>query len=109
MVLNLSDISPLPISVVEFLKELTQNILIERLIIFGSRAMGDYEEYSDLDLAIDAPQMGRGEWIQLKENAYYNVKSVLQISLVNFAQNPERLKKRMIQEGKVIYERKKKN
>ena len=108
MLLNLSEISHLPESVIGFLKELTCNIGVERLIVFGSRACGDYEQYSDLDLAIDAPSFNRVDWVRIREKAYYDVRTVIQISIVDFASNPMRLQERIMNDGVVIYEQQKK-
>jgi predicted nucleotidyltransferase len=77
---------------------------VNRIIIFGSRACGDYEEYSDVDLAIDAEVMSSESWIKLRELAYYEVRTVLQISIVNYFKNPDRLKARILEDGKIIYE-----
>lgn len=103
MQLTLTDISPLPQSVIEFILDLTKNTLVERLIVFGSRANEDYELYSDIDLAIDSPLLTKKEWLDLKEFAYYDVRTVLQISLVHFNTNPERLQKQILKTGKIIY------
>ena len=104
MQLNLSGISPLPMTVIIFLHELTGHENIERLIIFGSRACGDYDTYSDIDLAIDAGNFDRKDWVTLKEVAYYEVRTVLQISIVNFVKNPIRLQNRILEDGFIIYE-----
>jgi uncharacterized protein len=105
MLQNLDKISPLPEEVISFLTDLTLNIKIERVIVFGSRSFGDYEPYSDLDLAIDAPQLSIHDWLKLKEFVTYDLKTVLRISLVHFSTNPEKLKERIIQTGKIIYVR----
>jgi len=63
MDLNLNYISPLPVTVVNFLHQLSCHEKVNRLIIFGSRACGDYDKYSDIDLAIDAKRFNREEWI----------------------------------------------
>jgi predicted nucleotidyltransferase len=83
--------------------DLTENRLVERLIVFGSRANDDYETYSDLDLAVDSPLLTKKEWLDLKEFAYYDVRTLLQISLVHFNTNPERLQKQILKTGKIIY------
>ncbi|PHS30501.1 MAG: toxin-antitoxin system, toxin component [Sulfurovum sp.] len=91
-------------TVINFLHELTGHGKINRLIIFGSRACGDYDAYSDVDLAIDAENFDRKDWVTLKEVAYYEVRTVLQISIVNFVRNPNRLQNRILEDGFIIYE-----
>ena len=102
--LNLLGISPLPDSVIDFISDISNIDEVNRIIIFGSRACGDYEKYSDIDLAIDAERMSNESWVKLRELAYYEVRTVLQISIVNYFKNPERLKIRMLEDGRIIYE-----
>lgn len=105
MLKNLENISPLSEEIISFLSEITLNEKIERIIVFGSRAFGDYETYSDLDLAIDAPTMEKHEWLKLKEYVTYDLRTVLRISLVNYSTNPVKLKESINQTGKIIYVR----
>jgi predicted nucleotidyltransferase len=103
MNLNLVNISPLPIPVIEFLHEICKSSQIHRLIVFGSRAHDDYEQYSDIDLAVDAPEITKQEWLNIKETAYYDVRTVLQISLVHYNTNPQKLQNNIINTGEIIY------
>lgn len=103
MKLNLNKISPLPESIIEFLDYLSTIDCVKRIIVFGSRANSDYEKFSDLDLAIDAPQLKKIDWLRLKEEAYYDVRTVLQISMVNFNTNPIRLQNQILITGEIIY------
>ena len=105
MLRNLEHISPLSETVVSFLATISRQQSVNKIIVFGSRAIGDYEKYSDLDLAIDAPTMTKYEWLKLKEIAIYDLNSFIKVSLVFYSTNPEKLKERINQTGKVIYER----
>lgn len=105
MLSNLDDISPLPHTVILFLTTIANKESVNRIIVFGSRAFSDYEKYSDLDLAIDAPTMTRYEWLKLKEFAIYDLNTFLKVSLVHYSSNPKKLKNRINQTGKIIYER----
>ena len=40
-----------------FIEQLSKNINVDRIILFGSRSRDDYEKYSDIDLAIECPNM----------------------------------------------------
>lgn len=108
MDLKLHSISQLSRPVIYFLHNLSCHKKVSRLIIFGSRACGDYEQYSDIDLAVDAENFNREDWIELRETAYYQIRTVLQISIVNFSKNPIRLQNRILTDGFVIYEQQKK-
>jgi uncharacterized protein len=103
MLRNLDQISPLPNEIVSFLNDVTLNKDIERILVFGSRAQGDYETYSDVDLAIDAPNISKIEWLKMREYVTYDLRTVLKISLVHYSTNPINLKERIINTGKEIY------
>ena len=103
--LNLDKISPLGEELILFLISLSKNTHVEGLIIFGSRAIGDFEPYSDLDLAVDAPNIFRLEWLKLKEYATYDLRTLIKISLVHYSTNPNKLKERIVKNGIVIYGR----
>lgn len=105
MLQNLEQISPLSEEIITFLSSITLNEKIERIIVFGSRAFGDFEQYSDLDLAIDAPKMEKYEWLKLKEYVIYDLRTVLRISLVHYSTNPIKLKESINKTGKIIYAR----
>lgn len=104
MIINLDKISPLNHEVILFFEELANNPKVEELIVFGSRACGDYDTYSDVDLAVVAPTFTKAEWVMLYAQAIHDIRTVLKISIVNYVSNPERLKKRIRQNGVVIYE-----
>ena len=105
MIENLDKISPLPNEIISFLYDIAANDKVDRIIVFGSRAFGDFETYSDLDLAIDAPRLKKQEWLKLKEFVTYDLRTVLRISLVYYSTNPKKLKERINQTGKIIYAR----
>lgn len=51
----------------DFFKRLQSLPYVESIILFGSRARGDADEYSDIDLAITAPAATAEEWNTLTE------------------------------------------
>ncbi len=105
MLRNIEHISPLSDTIISFLLAISKKNSVNRIIVFGSRALGDYEKYSDLDLAIDAPEMTKHEWLKLKEFAIYDLNAFIKVSLVYYSTNPDKLKDRINQTGKIIYER----
>lgn len=105
MLKNLEKISPLSYNVRSFLIKMARTKSVNRIIVFGSRSLGDYEKYSDLDVAIDAPKMTKMEWFKLKEFAIYDLNAFIKVSLVNYNTNPIQLKERINQTGKIIYGR----
>jgi predicted nucleotidyltransferase len=103
MLTNLKNISPLSKEIISFLIEIASNNKVDRIFVFGSRSFGDYERYSDLDLAIDAPSFTKYEWLKLKEFVIYDLRTILRISLVHYSSNPQKLKDRITKTGKIIY------
>ncbi|RNI22614.1 nucleotidyltransferase family protein [Rufibacter latericius] len=103
MLQNLEKISPLSTEVLQFLTTLAGNEKVDKIIVFGSRALGDFEKYSDLDLAVDAAGIEKFEWLKLKEYVTYDLRDVIKVSLVHYSTNPIKLKERINQTGTIIY------
>lgn len=105
MLRNLDRISPLSDEIISFLNDLAANKKVEKIIVFGSRALGDYEPYSDLDLAIDAPTMEEIEWLKLREFVIYDLPAYIRISIVDYSTNPIKLRQNIVKTGVVIYDK----
>ena len=105
MLQDLHHISPLSKNVIQFLTFMAMDETVERIIVFGSRALGDFEKYSDLDLAIDAPNMPKLRWLKFREYAIYDLNAFIKVSLIYYPTNPIKLKERINQTGKLIYVR----
>lgn len=89
-----------------FIETLAKNKSVNKIILFGSRARNDFEEYSDIDLAVDCPTMTKYEWLKIKEYVTYDLDIFIRISLVPFHNNPKELKERILKTGITIYENK---
>ncbi len=80
--------------------------VIEKIILYGSRARGDNRERSDIDLAIVCPQATASDWQKILE-ILENADTLLMIDCVRFdtlaETNP--LKKSIMQDGVVVYEK----
>ena len=78
-----------------------QNILSERVILFGSRARGNNTERSDVDIAVYGGDFDSFYW-DIKENIH----SLLMFDVINAdASISEELKKEIKKDGVVIYEK----
>lgn len=77
---------------------------VERVILFGSRARGDAEERSDIDLAIAAPHATQRQWLDLVF-LLEEAETLLMIDVVRLEEAPDALKERILSEGIVLYER----
>lgn len=78
---------------------------IQRVLLFGSRAMGNYKPGSDIDLALDAPEMSFNEWLgfQLKLDELllpYKIDAIL----LHFV-DQETLKEHINRVGVVFFEK----
>lgn len=51
----------------EFYKKLEKLPFVEQIVLFGSRARGDAQERSDIDLAILSPDASWNEWLTVLE------------------------------------------
>jgi predicted nucleotidyltransferase len=89
-----------------FLAALSEHPAITSMVLFGSRAYGDHDDRSDVDIAICGPGITRGEWAKIKDAAYH-ARSLYWITVVHFDSNPGKLQERIIQTGIEIYVQKK--
>jgi uncharacterized protein len=77
---------------------------VKKVVLYGSRARGDYRQGSDIDLAIDAPQMTEREFAQLW-NAIDDLPIIYSIDIVHLqAINDENFLAAINQEGVVLYD-----
>src|SRR2546421_10286112 len=93
----------LPLSVERLLRKLADLPEVRRIMLFGSRAYGDAGARSDIDLAIEAPDATRRQWIEitlLVEDA----DTLLPIDLVRLEEASPALRKRILMEGTVLYD-----
>ena len=78
---------------------------VQKIILFGSRAVGDHEDRSDFDIAVSAPNLPRTRWSYLRD-AVGQSRTLYKISVSLFEAMPDRLKESVISQGVVLYERK---
>jgi len=77
---------------------------VRRIILFGSRARGDARSRSDVDLAVEAPAAGRREWLEVVE-ALEDADTLLSVTVVRLDEVSDSLRRRILVEGRVLYER----
>lgn len=77
--------------------------IVEKIYLFGSRARGDHEARSDVDIAVVCPQATPLEWLRLCDTVD-ELETLLEIDLVNYDEASAELKQKIDQEGKLIYE-----
>lgn len=100
----MSNVLDLPKSVVRFLTAVAADPRIDRISIFGSRAVGDNAARADCDVAVHAPTLTRAQFARLRVAAS-NTRTLYWISLVHFDRTPAVLQQRILGQGVTIYER----
>jgi predicted nucleotidyltransferase len=91
--------------ILELARRLARHPAVERAWLCGSRARGDHFERSDIDLAIEAPGIDRGEWAAFHLDLEEDADTLLLIDLVLMEDLPESFRRRVHREGKLLYER----
>lgn len=77
---------------------------VERVILFGSRARGDEEERSDIDLAVTGP-LTEEEWRKMRDYLDLEARTLLSVELVRLEKASEKLRENIRREGITLYER----
>lgn len=77
---------------------------VERVWLFGSRACGDADERSDVDLAVETIGLTRSGRLKIAEQME-NVDTLLKIDLLFLDEAGDDLAQRVRREGVVLYER----
>ncbi len=77
---------------------------VREAIVFGSRAIGDAEERSDLDLALSCPGITRNRWVEIAD-AIERAETLIPLNLVWLEEAPAALREKIRRTGKVLYER----
>ncbi len=83
---------------------ITETKAVEKIILFGSRARGDEEEKSDIDIAIICPNIADMEWFDLCDRIE-NTHTLLEINVIKFDTAGKELQNKILEEGIVLYER----
>jgi uncharacterized protein len=80
--------------------------VVEKIILYGSRARGDNSNRSDIDLAIVCPKASAADWQKIVD-IIDNANTLLQIDCVRFDTLAENnlLKNEIIRDGVVLYEK----
>ena len=74
---------------------------VEKVILFGSRARGDFKRTSDIDLAVSG-----GNFAGFALDVNEETSTLLKFDLVDLEREmQEELRKAIFQEGRVIYEK----
>jgi predicted nucleotidyltransferase len=94
-----------PIIAYDFFKKLTELPFVKVITLYGSRARGDHQERSDIDLAISCPSASFQEW-QTILDILENADTLLKIDCVKMEYLGEGspLKDEILKQGVILYE-----
>jgi predicted nucleotidyltransferase len=79
----------------------------EAIVLFGSRARGDADDRSDIDLAVKAPRASDEEWLKLVAKMDEQPWTLLRVDLVRWEESAPALREAIAREGVVLYESRK--
>ncbi|MBL7073118.1 MAG: nucleotidyltransferase domain-containing protein [Candidatus Omnitrophica bacterium] len=84
---------------------LTRDKGIEKIVIFGSRATGEFKNTSDIDIAIFGKDWTDTDINIVKHNLEEFIKTPLKFDVLNFYDIAKpKLKENILEEGRIIYE-----
>lgn len=87
--------------VIQEIRNLAQKYEINQVILFGSRARGDYKRVSDIDLAVSG-----GDFVRFALDVDEETSTLLMYDFVNLDGTvQEELRDSIQREGKVLYEK----
>ena len=89
-----------------FYKKLCEISCINKIILFGSRARGDYAQKADIDLAIDCKEATEEAWLKILD-IFDNADTLLMLDCIRLDTLPEDsfLLDQIIDEGVCLYEK----
>ena len=76
----------------------------DAILLFGSRARGDADDRSDIDLAVKAPAVSDEDWLKLLGKVEEQPWTLLHVDLVRWEESSPRLREAIAREGVVLYE-----
>lgn len=94
----------------KFLSKITALPYVEAVYLYGSRARGDNQPRSDIDLAIFCPTATSKEWLDILE-LVENADTLLKVDCVRFdsLQETDFLKKNILEQRQILYEKREHN
>ncbi len=78
---------------------------VEQVMLFGSRARGDFHSRSDIDLIIKAPSLSQEDWLHMVYRMTEELNTLLTIDVIRWEEASISLRERVLSEGRVVYER----
>jgi len=77
---------------------------VRRVWLYGSRAQGRAGRASDIDLAVEMPGAGPGEWAALWLSLKEDLPTLREVDAVRWEEAPKPLREQILAQGIVIYD-----
>ncbi len=94
----------LPKSIQKLIQLIISYINPESIILFGSRARGDFRQNSDFDIAVKKANLDQHHWADLLVKVDEEPITLLKVDLLHYEDLSDSYKKNIDQEGILIYE-----
>lgn len=87
--------------VIEEIRTFAKKYNVDKVVLFGSRARGDYKRTSDIDLAVTG-----GDFARFALDVDEETSTLLEYDIVDMSREmQEELRQSITQEGKILYEK----
>lgn len=87
--------------VIEEICDIARKHNVQKVILFGSRARGNFKEKSDIDLAVQG-----GDFIRFMLDVNEETSTLLKFDIINLDEEIQgELKEAIKKEGKIVYEK----
>ncbi len=96
---DIADLSSYGLKPYGFLEKLAALSCVEAVYLYGSRARGEFDDWSDVDLAIDCPHASEQDWQTIQE-IVSNADIMVNVHAVRFDVLPDDIFKQQIMRDK---------
>ena len=87
--------------VIEEIRNFARKYQVKKVILFGSRARGDYKRTSDIDIAVSG-----GDFAEFALDVEEETSTLLEFDIVNLDREmQDELREAIEREGKILYEK----
>lgn len=102
--MNKTTLTPYGLKPYRFLNQLAALPYVEAIYLYGSRARGEFDEWSDVDLAIDCPKATSRDWHTIQE-IIENADIMVDVQAVRVDELTDDIfKTQVMRDKKVLYE-----
>jgi predicted nucleotidyltransferase len=89
----------------KFIEDISKLASVDRIVLYGSRARGDNQARSDIDLAVDCKNASSEDWHKILELVENNKDTLLKVDCIRLdkLEASDRLKANIEKHGITIY------